>query len=137
MSAITITAANVVPGAGAEIDKSRNAGATITAGQAVYLDESTNTYKLADANLSAAASVVAGIALNGASAGQPLAVLTGGLITIGATLTKGTIYVLGATAAGDISPAGDLTTGWYRSIIGVATTTAVLAVKIFNSGVTD
>ncbi len=136
MSAITITAANVVPVAGAEIDKSRNAGATITAGQPVYLDETTNTYKLSDANLSAAASVVAGIALNGASAGQPLAVLTGGSITIGATLVKGTIYVLGATA-GDIVPAADLTTGWYRSIIGVATTTAILAVKIFNSGVTD
>lgn len=137
MAAITITAANVAPVAGATIDKTKNAGATITAGQAVYLDTATDTWKLADANLSAAASLVGGISLNGASSGQPLAVQTGGQITIGATLIKGTVYVLGATAAGDINPVEDLTTGWYRSVIGVAITTAIMALRIFNSQVTD
>ena len=52
MSAISITAASVVPSANAQINKARLAGATVTAGQAVYLDAD-GKVQPADANGSA------------------------------------------------------------------------------------
>lgn len=111
------------------------AGATITAGQVVYLDASaSDVAKLADNDASATTNVVAGIALHGASSGQPLRIITGGTITIGATVAVGTIYVLSSTA-GAICPAADLASGDYTSIIGVATSTTVITLSIKNSGV--
>lgn len=134
MADISITAANVVAGGGARISVGL-AGATITAGQVVYLDTSTNTYKLADCDsATAAARSPAGIALNGASANQPLDVLTAGPITIGGTLTAGTAYYLSGTAGG-ICPVADLGSGDYPTIIGIATSTTVLDVKLHESGV--
>ena len=134
MADLSITAANVVPGTNATIDRSYLAGATITAGQAVYFDTTTSKWKLADANLSQAAAVLGGIALNGASDGQPIAVQTRGQITIGATVAVGTVYVLSATAGG-IAPVADATTGWYASTLGIAITTAIIDINIQVSNV--
>ena len=64
---LVITAANVVAGSGATVDRHYNAGETVTAGQAVYFDTATHTWKKADANGAAALQVAGGIALNGAS----------------------------------------------------------------------
>jgi hypothetical protein len=50
MADISITAASVAASSAAS-KVTGVAGATITAGQVVYLDTTTNTYKLADANL--------------------------------------------------------------------------------------
>lgn len=138
MSAISVTAASVVPASSATI-KHGTAGATITAGQTLYADSSDldannlPKLKLADANLSSAAATVVGISVHGASAGQPIAYISEGDLTFNAVLTAGIIYVNGATAAGDINPAVDLTTGWRTSVLGVAKSTTVLAVKINNS----
>lgn len=134
MANLTITAANVLAGTGSSVVNG-TAGATITAGQVVYRDSSTHTFKLADAN-SATAEVRSplGIALNGASSGQPLAVLTGGDITIGATVTAGVAYYLSATAGG-ICPVADLTTGDYPTVIGIAKSTTVITVDFVESGV--
>lgn len=134
MADITVTAANVVPGTNATIERNYVAGATITAGQTVYLDTATSTWKLADANLSQAAAVLGGVALHGASANQPLAVQTRGQITIGATVAVGTIYQLSGTAGG-IAPAADAVTGWYASILGVAITAAIIDINIQVSNV--
>lgn len=134
MAALSITAANVLAGSNAST-RQGTAGATITQGQVVYFDDTTNTYKLADTNsATAAARSPASIALNGASSGQPLMVLTAGDVTIGATLSAGVAYYLGGTA-GSIVPVGDLTTGDYPVIIGIAKSTSVLAVKIVEAGV--
>jgi hypothetical protein len=46
-------------------------------------------------------------------------VQTGGQITIGATVTAGTVYYLSGTAGG-IRPAADNTTGDYPQVIGMA-----------------
>lgn len=135
MAAVTVTAAEVLPLADTIIDKTRNFGATVTAGQAVYLDTSDNEWKLADANLSAAASKLGGIAMNGGSDGQPAAVAIGGTIDPGFTVTVGEIYVLGATAAGDINPVADLASGWYVNIVGVGITASILKLAIVNSEV--
>ena len=134
MADLTITAANVAAGSGATIERNYNAGASITAGQAVYFDTSTNTWKLCDANASATASALGGVALHAAASGQPLAVLKSGNITIGATVAVGTIYVASATAGG-IAPASDLASGWYTAILGIAISTSVIAVGIQRGGV--
>jgi len=129
------TPANVVKDANAVIVTGK-AGATITAGQVVYADTADNgDYKLADCDLSAAASVVAGIALNGASDGQPLSVLTAGDITIGAVVTVGEIYVLSGTAGG-IAPEADLANPDYVSILGVGISATVIRIQRANSGIT-
>lgn len=133
MAALTITAANVLAGSNATV-RNGSAGATITAGQAVYLDSATSTYKLADCNGAAALRSPVGIALNGASAGQPLAVALAGDVTIGATVTAGVAYYLSGTAGG-ICPVGDLISGDYPVIIGIATSTTVINVKVHESGV--
>lgn len=135
MADLSITAANVIAGSDAAIVNGR-AGATVTAGQVVYREASTGKYKLAD-NDSATAEVKvpAGIALHGAADGQPLAVQTGGDITIGATLTPGSAYVLSSTP-GAIAPVADLGTGDYVVQLGLAKTAAVLALRITIPGVT-
>lgn len=128
---VTITAANVSASSTASI-KRGVAGAAITAGQLLYIDRTTNTLKLADANSGTAdARIVAGIALNGAANGQPLHYVTKDpALTLGGTTAKGTVYVLSATAGG-IAPAADLTTGWYPHILAVGVSTTVVA---FDAG---
>lgn len=134
MADLTITAANVVAGSGAT-KVNGTAGATVTAGQVVYKDSTTDTFKLADCN-SATAAVRSpyGIALHASLANQPLTVLTAGPVTIGATMTAGVAYYLSGTAGG-IAPVADLTTGDYPVILGIATSTTVLNVDIQEAGV--
>lgn len=134
MSDISITAASVLPGADATISH-RIAGATITAGQVVYLDKTDGRMKLADNNSGTAAlRSPKGIALNGASNGQPLAVLEEGDITIGAAITAGVALYLSDTPGG-ICAVADLASGEYPTILGIAKSASVLAVKIQQSGV--
>lgn len=109
-------------------------GATVTAGQTLYLDTTTSTYKLADANGASPLYTVAGIALNGGGSGQPVSIAVGGDIDPGFTVTVGTIYVLSETAGG-IAPSADLATGWRTVILGIGTTASNLKIGIINSGV--
>ena len=134
MAALSITAASVVADSDAVIERG-TAGATITAGQPVYEDTAnSNVLKLTDSNASALAATVKGVALHGAASGQPLAYITSGNYTVGATVTVGQTYVAGATA-GDINPISDIATGWYVSHIGIAISSTKIRVKIHNSGV--
>lgn len=134
MADLSITAGNVVRGSTSQTEAG-TAGATITAGQVVYRDVSDGKYKLADCD-SATAEVRSprGVALNGASDGQPLTILLSGDVTIGATLTAGTTYYLSATPGG-IAPVGDLGTGDYPVVVGIATSTSVLKVDFVEAGV--
>jgi len=132
MADLSITAANVAKGTDSTTITG-TAGATITAGQSVYLDSFDSRYKLSDAN-AAGTGRCDGIALNGAAAGQPLTVLISGNITIGATVAVGTIYCVSA-GTGAICPLADLLSGEYIAKIGIATTAAIISVKIHNSGV--
>jgi len=135
MADLVITAASVVATSGSREIEHGRAGATITAGQVVY-KASNGKYALADNDsATAAAKTPRGIALHGASDDQPLAVLTGGEITIGATLTAGMDYYLSSTAGG-ICPRADLASGDYVVLIGMAKSTTVLAVDIQAPGVT-
>lgn len=133
MADLSITAANVLAGAGA-ITERGIAGATITAGQPVYKAASDSKYKLADDNSATAEVRVArGIALNSASDGQPLTILTSGLITIGATMVAQTAYYLGDTP-GAICPVADLASGEFPCLLGMSTSTTVLKVDIQAPG---
>lgn len=134
MADLTITAANVVPGVNAKI-VGGTFGATIVAGKSVYQDPADLKFKLADCDSAVAAErAVKGIALTGGGNGQPGFVLTEGDIALGAVLAAGTAYYLSPTAGG-ICPVGDLSSGDYPTLIGIAKSTSVLSVKINESGV--
>lgn len=119
---LTITPASFVPGPNAKFQQGI-AGATITAGQPVALDSSTERYVLADANVSTRVKVE-GFAANGASAGQPLTILVeDDDLTLGATLSMtAPIYVLSDTAGG-VKPSADITTGDYPVVLLIAKST--------------
>ena len=135
MADLTVTAANVSLQDG-KIGHG-TAGATITAGRALYRDAADgNKLKLANAD-TAGTATVAGIALNSASSGQPVAYVTGGIYNAGATVAVGTVYVLSDAAAGGIAPVSDFATGSDGStvsVIGVGVTSGRIDVSIHNSG---
>lgn len=134
MADLTITATSVVKGTGAST-RAGTAGATITAGQPVYLDSTTDTYKLADCDsATAAVRSPAGIALNGAASGQPVTVLDGGPITIGATVAASVPYFLSPTAGG-ICPLADILAGDYAVFLGFGISTTQIDVTIVEAGV--
>jgi hypothetical protein len=134
MADLTITAANVIAGSNSVRDDG-TAGETITAGKAVYKSSDSNKWMLADSNSATAeARKATGIALNGASLNQPVAVQKAGDITIGATLTAGTAYYLSDTAGG-ICALADVGEGEYVCLLGLAKSTAVLAINIQYPGV--
>lgn len=133
MADITITAASVLKISGATYEGI--AGATITAGQACYLDAAdSNKIKLAQSDGTAEEAAVRGIALHASLAGQPIILQISGVIAIGATVVLGNLYCLSDTA-GAICPSADVGTSEYMSLIGVANTTAQLTLNFLNSGV--
>ena len=114
---------------------------TITAGQLLYkdtasLDASGNPkLRLVDVDAGTAlAATIAGVSLHAALADQPITYQTAGSYTHGGASTLALVYIAGATAAGDINPASDLTTNWRCSVWGVATSTTVIQIGIINSG---
>lgn len=140
MADISITAANVVPGTSAT-QVQGTAGATITAGQAVYYDSASSlTWKLAQADgtaLESGSGTQYGIALCGASSGQPFVVDTVDTngITIGGTTVVGTIYCVSATAGG-ICPWADLASTNYVTVLGVGKTgNKIATVSGGNTGI--
>ncbi len=133
MADLVLTVASVVKGATALLGHGI-AGGTITAGQPVYKDTSDlNDLKAGDSD-AAASALLFGIALHGALDKQPLTVIIAGPITIGATIVLGETYILSDTAGG-IVPVGDIGSGEFTTVIGVATSTTVLTVNLIISGV--
>ena len=133
MADLTITAANVAKGTNAAVVTSYLAGASITAGQSVYLDSATNTIKLADADALASSAAV-GVSLNAAASGQPITDQRSGNITIGATVAVGVAYYV-STTAGGICLESDLATGDFPHFLGFATSTTVIALDPKACGV--
>ncbi len=108
-----------------------------TAGLVIFLDandldaDSVGKAKTADANDTTKSKAV-GITVNIANVDQPvLYVSLDSKFTPGATLVKGSRYVLSATGGGKIAPDSDLASGWERVDLFTAldTTTAVLSVN--------
>lgn len=130
---LVITVANIIPVSG-YTPYDGTAGATITAGQVCYYDESAQTIKLADNNGTAALAVAKGIALHAALASQPIRLIIGGSLGVGAILTAGVFYYLSDTAGG-ICPVADLLAGERVSLIGYGSTTSNLVLSIVNTTV--
>lgn len=132
MAALTITPEQVLAGPGAAVTRYiAAAGVTITAGQAIYDTTGSRIAALADCDALAAAKVCRGIALNGASPGQPVNVLERGEITLGAAAApaNGVPYFLSPTPGG-IAPLADILTGDACIYLGVGIGTNRLAVQI-------
>lgn len=136
MADISITAANVLGSSTAVRLTQYKAGETLTAGQPVYLNSSSQWVKL-DINAAATGngvSDVRGITENGAASGQPVSVVTEDTdFTVGGTLTNGSA-LYGSTTAGGIThdvPAS----GSYPVYIGQAKSTTKAVVKFNASGV--
>ncbi len=127
MAAISVTAASVLKSSTGQVSVG-TAGATITAGQSLYVDTSdSNKLKLADANGTAPANTFAGIALNAASAGQPVSYCTNDTagFTIGATVVAGDTIWLSQTPGGITKTIGDLS-GGLAIVVGVMLTTTTM-----------
>ena len=133
MANITQTAANVAAGSSATRVQLVQAGETITQGMPVYL-ASDGKYYQTDANDTAVKAQAKGIAVSPASTDGYFLMAVDGLINLGATLAVGQIYCVSATK-GAIAPYGDLTTNDFVTILGIATTTALMDINIVISGV--
>lgn len=134
MAAITVTAANVARVDG-ETVSGYLAGATITAGQVVYVD-SNGSVQVGTNATSAGSGVGAqlvGVALNGGGSGQPIAILRNGTVNIGGTAAVGKQYCLGT--AGGVIPVDDIAGTEFITHLGVGLTTANIKLSINVSGV--
>ena len=137
MAAISITAANVLKSASGSVANGI-AGASITAGQALYIDTGdSNKLKLADANGTAPANTFAGIALNAATAGQPVSYCTNDTagFTIGATVLAGDTIWLSPAAGGLTKTFADLATLDKVIVVGVMLTTTTMNLTPVTGGV--
>lgn len=133
MADLTITAANVKAGSNNTRTSLVQAGEAVTQGQPVYL-ASDGKYYQTDANDTAVKAQAKGIAITPASTDGYFLLGVDGLLNLGATLAVGQVYVVSATKGG-IAPYADLTTNDYVTILGVATTTALLDFNLVVSGV--
>jgi hypothetical protein len=139
MADLSVTAASVAASSSADIVRQYNFGATVTAGQVVYLDETiaTPTWKLLDRDAAATGNELTtkkGIALNGGASGQPAAVCVKDTdFTPGATLTNG-ITIYSSDTAGGITSADIPTTGDYPTVLGVAKSTTKMNLNPTSSG---
>jgi hypothetical protein len=132
MSDLSITDSNLVAGIGATL-ATGNAGETLAAGDAVYIDSSDDdNLKKCQHDGSAAEADAVGIVLAGVGDNATATYITEGDLCFGTLLAIGSVYIVSATP-GLIAALADAGTGDYVTILGVATGTAVLAVKILPS----
>lgn len=132
MADISVTAANVGVTTDSVVELVQ-VGETVTQGQPGYKKASDGLYYKADANASSATAAALGVFVTGASTNGYALLCRSGSYLAGATLTVGETYVVSATAGG-IAPLSDVTTGWYVTILGVASSASTLALSIFRSG---
>ena len=130
MADLSQTAANVKQGSLTSPTRRVQYGDTITQGQPLYLATDGKWYRC-DANDGIAKAVVGGIALtpgvadDGGTIALPSSTPGASLVNLGATLAVGEVYGVSA-AVGAIAPIGDITSTQFVSVIGIATTAALL-----------
>lgn len=118
MAALTINSQNVIRSAFGQ-PFTGTAGQNITAGQPVYLDTVTSTYKLANAVGASPLNIVAGIAVASANTNQDLWMCARDPnFSPGYAINAGNMAILG-NVAGQINDVADRATGWYVTVLGV------------------
>jgi hypothetical protein len=139
VAAISVTAANVKPFASDAVIRMETAGATITAGQLLYQDSSdSDKVKLLDVDStgSAASATLYGVAMAGASADDPIAVLIAGTFNCGGTVAAGAWYFGHPSAGSFTTTFSDLQTGDRSTLLGYATTTSLIKLVTTTTGIT-
>jgi hypothetical protein len=135
---LAITATAVQPGAACQIQAQKILGATLTAGQAVYADQTTTNpvgqLKATLAGGTTAQKSFVGVLLSGGNAGQATQYASGGQIIMNAVLTIGTEYYMSQNAGG-ICPSGDLVATNEIVRIGFGVSTTILQFDIRDLGV--
>lgn len=132
MADLSITAANVVADAGSTVSSS-TAGATITAGDALYIDSAdSNKVKPCDADVAASA-VCVGIALNSASSGQPVNYQKSGTLTIGATVAVGVAYYVTPNTGG-LGAWAEVQADDYATLVCVGASTSKVMIVLGATG---
>lgn len=126
MADITITPSAVIPSTVALARRRRAiAGATIAAGEEIYLDTAdSNRAKLADANAATALIRTAiGLALNSASSGQPVDyIVEDDDLTIGTHGITINGAIIGSGTPGKLAPIADNATGIFTRLCAIAKT---------------
>ena len=137
MADVSVTAASVLASANATVYHQYNYGATVTAGQVVYLD-SNNKWQLKDSNAAVTGNNVAditGVCLVGGANNQPgIVCVRDSDFTPGATLTNGIIYCASPNA-GAIAPSADMASGNYPTVLGPAKSTTKMNLNPAAAGV--
>lgn len=136
MAAITITAANVAWVSGAVLGD-QIAGGAFTAGQVVYqADNGTWLKAQGDGSAVEAGANNLGVALftSDASGARGSIAVSGAIISYGAVLTAGLIYIIGDTA-GSVYPSADAGSGDKVTVLGLAISTSQLLIqRIYHAG---
>jgi hypothetical protein len=134
MGALSVTTTSIIKPVAAT-SETVTAGEAVTIGQAVYR-HSNGKYKLTDADVESS-SEIAGIALTQAAAsGQPLVICTAGDLPMKSSgITVGTAYYV-HTTPGAIALIGDLSSGDYVSLVGIAISATTLRLDFLVTGVT-
>lgn len=131
MADLSPTPANVALGASTTPTRVVQYGEAVSPPNPLYRNATDGKWYKCDANDGVAKAVVGAIALTpGATNGYGLVALPSStpgqsLVNLGATLAVGMPYAVSATAGG-IAPVGDILSTQFVSIIGIATTTALL-----------
>jgi hypothetical protein len=133
---LTITATSVAPSSTATLQQV-TFGESVTAGQVLYAHASDGKHYKARGNATGTATP-AGIACVGGAANQKgLMVVKDTSMTIGATVTSGTVLVLSYATAGGLAPVTDLVADdvdtVYVRVFGVAGASNKISVD-FNAG---
>jgi len=136
MAAISITAASVIASAAATHRKEYTFAATVTAGQLVYLNGSSQWALVdTDGGLGTGINDLRGIAANGGAINQPADVITDDPdFTFGGTLSNG-LAIYGFTTAGAISFADIPAANAYPVLVGLAKSTTKGILRPMASGV--
>lgn len=135
MADLVVTAANVVWQSGSK--EWGVSGASLTPGMSVYRKASDSKWYGMQHDGTQAESgygVKIGICLTTSAANQPVCVQYDGSISFGAILTSGERYYVGA-GTGGICAVADIIAGEYVTFLGVATSTSLMSLKPFASGV--
>ena len=132
MADLVVVAANVQPTSSTQ-SRRGTAAVAIDAGQSVYIDSS-NEIDLCEFDQTSVEAACRGVALNDAAAGQPVEYAVSGEVDMGAILSTGQTYIVGA-GAGGIAPEADAGAGNFVTVVGVAVSSNNLKLGILQSGV--
>lgn len=111
------------------------AGEAIDAGEVVYRDATTLTYKLAQCDGTADEADAVGIAAHDANATNPVTIVSSGVVVLGATAAPiaGVVYMLSPTP-GKIMPVTDQVVGQHVTVVGVGAVNNALFLHVGGSG---